>query len=172
VTPGDEVTAIHLLDGRPAHLPLRRRLERRAGGHDARQRLAVRQLAIREGTAVGRDDLSVACGERGAIDLPARRRLIDQHLARRGGSARQLRRHPRRGLRSEGAGIPGRLVGVGHHQRDRRNRYAQLVGDGLRERRADVLPDLHLARVDLHAAGLVDMDPRGDLRRRRVARLP
>ena len=57
---------------------------------------------------------------RGAIDLPLRGRLIDQHFARRRRSRRNLRRHRRRRARSERALIERREIGVGHHERDRR----------------------------------------------------
>ncbi len=94
-----------------------------------------------------------------------RRGAIDQHLARGGGGARHLRRHPRRGLRAEGARVVRREIGIAHHQRDRIDRHAQLVGNRLGERGADVLADFHLAGEGGDASGFVHLQPCGEIGR-------
>ncbi len=59
-------------------------------------------------------------------------------------------------------------VGVGHHERHAIERHAQLVGDRLRQRRPDVLTDLRLAGVAGDLSVLVDVQPRGEIARRRA----
>ena len=130
---GDDVAAVDLANLATAQRPGVRRRQLRVGDDDAGELLPFRQLAIRDGPIVGADDAAIARGQRRAIDLPLRRGAIDQQRARGGGGARQLRRHARRGLRAEGAGVPGREIGVAHHQRDRLDRHAQLVANRLRE---------------------------------------
>jgi len=54
------------------------------------------------------------------------------------------------------------VVRVAHDQRDARGGNAQLLGDRLRQRRADVLPDLDLAREHRDRAILADVQRRAD----------
>src|SRR5882672_8078814 len=55
--------------------------------------------------------------------------------------------------------LVGRARGVAVHDLDARQIHVQLVGGDLRERGADALPQLDLAREDRHGAGRIDPQP-------------
>ena len=133
--------------GRPRVCPLALGAStRRSAATAPVERLPFRQLAVGD-RASAAGDAAVARRERRAIDLPARGRLVDQHLARGRrrlascGAIRGVVCDPNvpasNGIRSVSAITI--VIDV--------ERHAQLVGDGLRERRADVLADLGLAGV-------------------------
>ena len=81
-----------------------------------------------------------------------------------------MRRHGRRAHAPEGAHVVGRQGGVGHDQPDGGQRHAQLLGHHLRQRRAQVLADLHLAGVGRDLAVRADVQPGADLRRHVAAK--
>ena len=164
---GHEVAAVNLSDGFPARDPLVRWRRRHAGADGTGQLLAAGQLAVSDRAAIGGDDASGLGLERLPIGLPARSSQIDQHLARRGCGARQLRGHGRCGPRPERSLIERREVRVGHHERDRVERRAQLVGDDLRKRRARVLTNLDFAGVSGDPSICADVDPRCEIARSR-----
>ena len=131
-------------------------MAKQVDGHDAGQFLAANKFAERERAgAVG--DASVACNQRCAAHLPALRRAIDQHLARGRCRTTEYRCHPGRRQGSEGPGIPGHEGRVGHDHGHDVQSHVQFLGDGLRQRRADVLPDLGLAGARRDPAVLADV---------------
>ncbi len=164
MTAGDKRASIHLGFGLSARVPLRRGRDRGLGRNAAGELLSFRELAVGRRLAAGRNDPAVACSERRAIHLPLRGCLVDQHLASGRRRARELPPHARRALRPEGAGVVRRQVGVRHHHRNRPERQTQLVGDGLRKGRTDVLTDLGLAGVRRDASLLVDVQPCREVR--------
>ncbi len=97
--------------------------------------------------------------QRRGFNVPFLSGFGQQELARGRRGSRELRRHPRRRQRSEGARVKGRQVRVRHDQRHGVHRYSELVGDGLRERRPDVLADFGLAGERRDAPALVDVQP-------------
>ena len=155
---GHERHAVDFLWGGPPHLPLRDRRRRHVGWHRAGQLLPLRNFAKPSRAALPHDP-RIADSERGPVDIPLSRCAVDQHLAGRGCRARELRRHARRRQRSERPLVERDQVGVGHHERHAIERHAQLVGDRLRQRRADVLADLGLAGIAGDVPLLVDVHP-------------
>ena len=168
----DELAAIHLGRRRAGDRPLRRRSDerrRRLGGKCLDELLPARQIAVREKPIRARiDDAAVGRREIAAPDPPARGREIHERLARGGGDRAKLRPHRRRRAAAEGPGVPGNEVGVAHDEVDRVHADAQLLGDLLGERRADVLAHLDFSREDRHAALGVDREPGGELPRKLV----
>ena len=162
---GDERHAVDFLWGGSPHLPLRDSRRRHAGRHCAGKLLPLRDLAEPCRAALPHDP-PIRDSERGPIHVPQRRRAIDQHLAGRGCGACQLRRHSRRRQRSERPLVERDQIGIGHHERDAIERHPQLVGNRLRQRRADVLADLGLAGIAGDVPLLVDVHPCGDVVRR------
>src|SRR5208282_1046627 len=80
-----------------------------------------------------------------------------------------LRGHGGSGAAAESAHVEGRARGVAHHQAHALEWDAQLVGHTLRERGANVLPDLDLAGEDGDAAVFADMQPGADFLREWLA---
>ena len=155
---GDEAPAVDLACGRAADCPRRRRRHGGLGGNDACELPVLDEVAEADRAAC-RADPRVLAGQGRTVHAPERRRSIDQHLARGDRGAGQHRRHPRRRERPERALIERHQIGIGHDQRDRRHRHAQLVGDRLRERGPDVLADLGLARIPGDPSGRVHVNP-------------
>ena len=162
---GHERHAVDLLWSGSSHRPLGDGRRRHAGRHCAGKLVALRDLA-KPCRALLPDDPPIRNSERGPIDVPQRRRAIDQHLAGRGRGAGQLWRHSRRRLRSERPLVERDQIGIGHHERYAIERHPQLVGNRLRQRRADVLADLGLAGKAGDVPLLVDVHPCGDVVRR------
>ena len=166
VLPRDEVAASHLRNGGSGDFPLARRNQRGILVDDLDETLSARQLAVRDRLLRLRiRDLPGRSAERGAVGVPAPCRQVHELLARRRRRAAQLRPHGRSGPAAEGPGVPRDEVRVTHHHPDRIDRHAQLLGDLLRERRADVLPHLDLAGEDGDVPVLGDVEPRADVPR-------
>ncbi len=109
------------------------------------------------------DDAAARRFEQPAIDLPGLGRQVNQHLASRGRRAPQTLRHIRCGTAAERPHVERRQLRVGHHHADRFRRSVQLFGNDLRERCADVLTNLGLARENADLAVFADVKPGGDV---------
>ena len=103
-------------------------------------------------------------------DLPVSRGEIEQCLTRGGGHPAELRKHLGSSAAADGAAIPRHDVGIRHDETDRGDGNRELLGDCLRERRADVLADLGLSRKKRDSAIGCDAQPRTDRGGRRAAR--
>ena len=126
-------------------------------GHGAGERGC--QLAVASRTPVGTVHSAFTDRQRRGFNVPFLSGFGQQELARGRRGSRELRRHPRRRQRSEGARVKGRQVRVRHDQRHGVHRDSELVGDGLRERRPDVLADFGLAGERRDPPALVDVQP-------------
>ena len=111
------------------------------------------------------DDAAACRFEQRTIRLPGVGRQVDQHLASRGSRAPQSLRHIRCGAAAESPHVIWRQLRVGHHHVNRLRRNVKLFGNDLCERRADVLTDLGLSRVDADLAVFADVKPCGDVPR-------
>ena len=80
-----------------------------------------------------------------------------------------MRRHERSSAAPEGSQVVGREIGVGHHQTDRLDGCAQLFGNRLRERSADVLAYFGLAGINGDGAVFSDVQPSGEFGRAGIA---
>ena len=153
------------------HFPLgsRRRLRIVTDGLD--ELPAVRQLSKAKCPAGrGMCHLAPRHGQRAAIDAPALGRQPDEQCPGRGRRPAHLRDHGRRGPAAEGSHIKRNLVRIAHHQTNRFDGKAKLVGHGHGQRRAGVLADLDLAGRGCHGSVLGDVQPGPDLARNLPAR--
>src|SRR6185437_7206692 len=104
------------------------------------------------------DRVEVRCGLAGA-----RRGEADQCLARGGGRLPDLHAAARDAAAAGGGTLVGRQRGIAFDQRDTLDADAELLGRHLRNRDAQALAEIHLARVDRHRAVGVDRDEAVDL---------
>ena len=172
VAASHEVRAVHLADDRAGDSPRRRRLGRHVFGHNGLEGRVLDQVTNRDRIAAAPHDTTVGDSHVGGRDAPALRRASHELLSRRGRDPPQLRIHDRRRPAAERAHVERRFRRVGHDERDRGDRHLQFLGDGLRERRADVLPHFGLAGEDRDLAGWRDVQPRVDVGGERLAASP
>src|SRR6202171_6542432 len=97
------------------------------------------------------------------IDTQLLRGEIDKRFARCCRCLAQLRRHRRRRKAPERTSVERRKFGVAHDHMNHRQRNMQLIGDGLRQRSANVLAHLDLAGENRDAAIFVDVNPGADI---------
>jgi hypothetical protein len=171
VPAGHKGATFHLGRGHTGNGPVggRRRCSLVADG--LHQLLAARQVAKgKRAPGAALNHFAVLNNEGGPLDAFTLGGQIQQNLARGGGGLAQLRHHRWRGPAAERAHVERDQVRVAHHQTNRRDRHAQLVGDHLRQRGAAVLADLDLAGVCRDRSVRADVQPRPDLLGQRHAR--
>ena len=89
----------------------------------------------------------------------------DERFTRRGRDAANLRNHVRGASAAECARVPWHERRVGENNVDCGERRAQFLGDGLRERRANILTDFRFAAEQRDRAVGGDVQPRGEFSR-------
>ena len=142
--PGHKIASLGLGNRRPCNLPVRGLGQGLFACDHLDQLLATRELSISDRSLGLRIGHSAVRGRQSLrIHFQALRGHINQHLACGSGHCAQLRPHGRSGAAAECAHVPGSEVGVAHGHRDGVKRYSQLLGDKLRQRGANVLPNFN-----------------------------
>ena len=146
MAPGDEVAGVHFRLARSGNAPsgaIGDRRRRRA--NHLRDGLPVGQLAVPIVRPLGRCTTRPSSASTWIGSTSQRAAAISSSTCRAAAAARrELRRHVGRRSTAERAHLERRLLRIGHHHRHAAERDAELVGHGLRQRRADVLTELRL----------------------------
>jgi hypothetical protein len=128
VAPGHDVAPVHLRHGLAGDRPA-------LGGHGGdvvpdrlHELLALAEIAVARLAAVGGWVTAAPGHQRAAIDAPALRGQVHEHLARGRRHLAQLRGHDRRRAAAERAHVERRQRRVRHDHRDRPTGNPQLLG--------------------------------------------
>ena len=156
----------------PAIVQLSGGAGRRIVGDGFGELAALGQLAEFERlTGLGVHDGAIRGRQERAVGLPGFGGEVDQASRERRRRFAAAAGHIRSGAAAERAHVERGQLRVGHDQANRARRGVQLFGDDLSQRRADVLADLGLARVNGDLAVFANVQPGGDIPGRGLARL-
>src|SRR6266436_832362 len=162
--PNHKRSAVHLWNWFPGDGPLRRRSDGIFSGEVLRKGLAAGEFRVRKRAArCGISDFCIGGHQSHWRDVPLLGRSLHENVPGRGGDAPQLWRHGRSRSAAKSSRVKRSQGSVRHHHANAFQRHAQFVSNGLRQLRANVLPNFRLAGESRYAAVFADVQPRANV---------